>query len=814
MFPAGLKDEEIKKRKKLFGDNLLPTKENNSIFSIFLAQFRNPIIYLLLLVGIIPLWTGEYLDAILIGAVATTNALMGFFQEYATHKTLRALNQTLRPKATVIRNGIRTEVEAKDLVPGDIVLIHRGDRIPADGILIDNVNLLVSEAILTGEEEALEKKSEEGKNQLFMGTTVISGRGVFQIEKIGLETEIGEISRNLGEIKEERTPLQKSLENFTRNLAKIILLICVFILLVDIMRGSSLLDSTRIAVTLSVAAMPEGLPISVTVILAIGMQRILKKNGLVKKLLSIETLGATSVICTDKTGTLTEGTMQVVKTDFKNKEKALLALILANGQNTNLEIALLNYAREKEGIDENQVASLHKKLHEETFDSEKKYALTIASVNNRDAGFILGAPEIVLSFCKTEEEEKERTLTEIESWAEEGLRLVAVAFKDEGDTRETQDYNWLGLVGIKDPIREGVKEAINVANEAGIKIKIVTGDYRKTAEKVALSLGLEVTPENTLEGKDLEIMSEDKLKEIIDRILIFARITPRQKLKIVKILQERGEIVAMTGDGVNDAPALKKADIGVVVGNASDVAKEAGDLILLDGNFKTIVAACEEGRLIFSNIKKVVSYVLSNSFAEIILIFGAMILNLPSPLTVLQILWIQLICDGPPDVVLSFEGKDRELMKEKPRSLKDDRILSKNTGLLIIAISTVVGFYSLFFFQHYLWAAGDLKLARTVAFAIVGSVSLFYIFSFKNLKKSIFKNENFFQNKHLFAAVLYGFVLIFAAIYLPILNKVLGTTPLGLFHWVQIISVAIASVSLIEGAKLLKAYRFQFGKKG
>lgn len=799
----GLSENEVLELRKKFGENIIPQKESVSRFSVLLAQLKSPLIYILVIVGFASLFFREYTDAGLIGIVIIINVLMGFFQEYNAQKTLIALRKILKPKATVIRNGERKEIEVREIVPGDSVILEAGDKVPADGYLIKGVNLLVNESILTGEEEAVAKNEKEGRNNLFMGTTIISGRGEMEVTKIGKETEMGKIGQSLAEIKEEKTPLQLRLEKFTQNLVRIVLLVCLFIFLVGIFHHEDIWKMLKFSIILSIAAIPEGLPIAVTVILALGMRKILKRNGLVKKLLSIETLGSTSVICTDKTGTLTEGKMQVVRADFFDKEKALLALTLANEQRSNLEVALWNYVEKENSFNPREIFNSTWRIYEEPFDSEKKYAMTINKIRDKDIAFIVGAPEIILSFCDIPINEKNNILIKIDNWASQGLRIVGAVFKDNGGLKEKQGYIWSGLVGIEDPLREGVKEAISIAKDAGIKIKIVTGDYRKTAEKIATKLGLNLKPENILEGQELEMISDESLKRKIDDIILFTRVTPHQKLKIVKALQEKGEIVAMTGDGVNDAPALKKADIGVVVGGASDVAKEAGDLILLDSNFKTIVAACEEGRLILSNIKKVVGYVLSNSFAEIVLILGTILLDLPVPLTVVQILWIHLICDGPPDIMLAFEPKEKMLMKEKPKDIKKESILPGFMIFLIFTISLITGLLSLLLFHYFFNQTENLNLARTISFAAIATVSLVYIFAFKNLKKLIIQTENFFQNKYLFFGIIYGFFLIFLAIYLPRLNHILGTVPLKPFHWLLVFSVAFIVTFSIEASKLL-----------
>ena len=798
---TGLTEERVFEFKQKFGDNSLSLKYDSSSSEILIAQFKSPLIYVLVFVIIVSLLLREFTDALLALVVLILNVLMGFYQEYRAEKTLVALRKFIKPEAMVIRDGKRVKIEAKDIVPLDIVVLAAGDKIPADGHLVSSSHLLVNEAILTGEEESLPKALDE---KLFMGTTVLSGKGLMQVNKIGRETEIGKISESLSQIKDEKTPLQARIEKFSKNLVYLVLAICLVIFIFGIYKHENVWGMFRIAIVLAIAAIPEGLVIAITVILALGMRKILKRQGLVKKLLSIETLGSTSVICTDKTGTLTEGIMRVAKTDFVDENKALLALTLVNEQKSNLEVALWEYVKNSTKFDPQEIYDSYEKIDEEPFDSEKKYSLSINKIDKKNFAFIIGAPEVVLSFCPMTDFEKHQIPKKIEQWADEGLRILGIASKEGGAIEDKNNFQWQGLVGIEDPIRTGVKEAINLAQNAGIKIKIVTGDYRRTAEHVARNLGFEISPENVLEGHELEIMSEGELKERIARIVLFTRASPRQKLKIVNALQARGEVVAMTGDGVNDAPALKKADIGLVVGNGSDVAKEAADLVLLDSNFKTIVSAIEEGRLIFANIKKVVGYVLSNAFVEIILIFGAMFLDFSAPLTVAQILWIQLICDGPPDIMLGFEPKNSQLMKQDPRSLRREDILSLPMKILIIVISATVGLLSLWIFRYYLVHTGNLVLARTIAFATVSSVSLIYIFAFKDLKKSIFKTENFWQNKYLIAAVIYGFVLISVAIYVPFFNEVLKTVPLNILHWLLIIGVGLVLIVIIEILKFLR----------
>lgn len=806
MVYSGLTDKVVVDLQKKYGKNVLPTKDTFSRWQIFFSQFKGPLVYILIAVGLISLFFRQFFDTSLITAVILLDVLMGYFQELSSQKTLTSLRNILEPNALVIRNGQRREINIQELVPGDIIALNAGDKVPGDGILLEGITLLIDESILTGESRAVEKSviNKAISNSLFMGTTVLSGRGIMQIEKTGILTEMGKIGKSLSEIVDEKTPLQEKLEVFAKQLAKIIIVICVIIFIFEILHHLNIWEALRLSVILSIAAIPEGLTVAVTVILAIGMKNILKKQGLVKKLLSIETLGSTSVICTDKTGTLTEGRMKVVKSDFEDEIKAQLSMILANEQRDSLEIAMWDFVKNKGLLNPEKILETTSKIYEEPFDSAKKYSLTIVDTAGKKTAYIIGASEIVLSFCKISKSEKQRKMLEIEAMASSGLKVLGMAIKETGNLKKTEQFKWLGLCGIEDPLREGVKETIKEALSAGIKIKIVTGDYRKTAEEIARQLGFIINSQNSIEGTEIESMSDSEFSHIIDNILIFSRITPQQKLRIVQILQSKGEIVAMTGDGVNDAPALKKSDIGVVIGSGTEVAKEAGDLVLLDGNFGTIVSAIEEGRRIFSNIKKVVAYVLSNSFVEIFLIFGATLFKLSAPLAIVQILWIHLICDGPPDIALGFEPQEKDIMQQDPKSIRQEKILSNKMRLLVFIISFFVGGATLFIFYYYSVVLNNFALAQTITFASVAAVSLIYIFSYKNLKRLLIKTENFWDNKILILTVIYGFILVFVAVYVPFFNKILGTVPLGLNHWFIVFGVGLFATAIIEVSKIFK----------
>jgi len=802
----GLNDHEVLASREKYGKNILPQKQRITAFGIFLNQFKSPLIYILVIAALISFLTSEITDVYLIGFVVLLNVAMGFYQEFSAQKTLQALKNLLKSTAIVIRNSSKKEIDIEEIVPKDLIVLGSGDKIPADGKLIDGVNFLVNEAILTGEEEAVSKKTQGKTSALFMGTTVLAGSGIMQVEKIGLATQMGKIGKSLEEVHDENTPLQNKLNKFAKTLAIIILVIAAIIFIVGVaFQGRGFLEMLRLSIVLAVAAIPEGLSIAVTIIMALGMRRILKKRGLVKRLISIETLGSTMVICTDKTGTLTEGKMQVVKTDFLDKEKAIKTIVLDNDERTNLEIALLNYAK-KEGFFHHDIWEKNKRIYQEPFSSANKYSISVNENNKKKTAYLMGAPEIMINFCSISADQKKKVLSQIASLSEEGLRMLGVAIKESNSLdklKEKTNFTYLGIVAIRDPIRSHVKDSIAKAREAGVITKIVTGDYLGTAINVAAQIGLRTAPENVIDGEELRRISERELERRLKDIDVFARVTPEEKLKIIHVLQQQKQVVAMTGDGVNDAPALKKAEIGVVVGEkASEVAKEVGDLILLDGNFRTIVAAIEEGRLVFANIKKVIAYVLSNSFAEIILIFGAMIFGLPAPLAVVQILWVHLICDGPPDVMLSFEPEEKYLMKEKPQTLIKEQILDPTVKILILFISTITGLSALAFFWYVNRTTGNFSLAQTMAFATVGMVSLVYIFSFKSFKRSLLKTENFFANKYLIYSVIYGWVLLLAAIYIPALNDWLGTTPLNFYHWLVILPIGIILTILVEFTKI------------
>lgn len=561
----------------------------------------------------------------------------------------------------------------------------------------------------------------------------------------------------------------------------------------------------RTSIILAIAAVPEGLLIAVTVILVLGMRKILKRNGLVKRLLAVETLGSVTTICTDKTGTLTEGRMRVSRTDLIDQERAWQTMVLCNNLEGPVDIALWEYAESFNLGRPQELFDRTLRLGEELFTSETKYMITDVTSNlfqDNHYFFLKGAPEIVLEMCDLSIEAHETILAKVDEWAGEGLRLLGLAYRPGGSIESYSGYTWLGLLGLEDPVREGVREAIQVAIRAGIQVKMITGDYRRTAERIASSIGLLKAGEHGLEGGQIAAILDEQLQEEVKRSAIFSRIRPQDKLRIIKALQANGEITAMIGDGVNDAPALKRANIGVVVGSATDVAKETADLILLDNNFRTIVAAIEEGRVIFSNIRKVVAYTLSNSFAEVLTIFAAMMLRWPAPLTVAQILWIHLICDGPLDIVLSFEPKEEGIMEEKPRSLRAP-ILTRLGLSLIAVISIASSIFALGLFGHYFQLHNNPDEGRSIVFASFAINSIVYIFAYRSLKRPIYRMNRLTGNQPLIWAVIAGFLTIAVAFLVPGLRGLLGIVPLTLQEWSWVMGIGLILLVLVEIAKAI-----------
>ncbi|MHC1720923.1 MAG: cation-translocating P-type ATPase [Clostridiaceae bacterium] len=798
----GLTEAEVLSQRRIFGENILPSPKGVSAWIIFFSQFKSPLIYIILVAAAISLLMGEISDFFIITVVIVIDVALGFAQEYKAHQTYKALKGLLKTTAKVIRDGIRREVDVREVVPGDLAILNAGERIPGDGELIYSTKFSVDEAVLTGESEPVSKSSQPDSNQVYMGTTVVTGRGFLKVAGTGLNTELGKIADAQKKVPQIKTPLQIKLQRLSRNLTFIVVGITMIVLTVGLFTGRPLLEMLRISIVLAIAAVPEALPIAVTVIQVIGMRKILKRNGLVHKLIAVETLGSVTVICTDKTGTLTEGHMQVVRSDFANPKRALETLALCNNLEGPVDAALWEYAKSEQSYDPQELAGKSERLAEVLFTSDTKFMVTENLLDGERILYMKGAPEIVLDMCRMDSDLRVHTLKKIDEWAGDGLRLLGFAYKMEGSAEDTHDFIWNGIVGMEDPLREGVLNSIEVAQRAGVKVKMITGDYRVTAEHIAKNIGLLGGNSRIVEGQELSSMSDSQLKDIIDDIAVFARIRPYDKLRIVRTLQEKGEITAMIGDGVNDAPALQQANIGVVVGSATDVAKETADLILLDNNFRTVVAAIEEGRVIFDNIRKVVSYVLSNSFAEIIVIFAAMMLGWPTPLLVAQILWIHLICDGPADIMLGFEPKEEGIMEEKPKSTEEQILTSLSLSLIAI-ISIVSAIAALLIFGAMLNDGGGVALGRSYVFAIFAVNSMVYIFAYRSMRKNIFKGSGLLSNKPLLFSAVAGLAMAIAAFQIIPLREVLGLAPLNTAGYGLVFAVAFLLLVFVEIGKYL-----------
>lgn len=836
-FKDGLNEKEAKERRGKFGRNLLPEEKPLSKIRIFLQQFKSPLIYILVIAGIVVLFFKEFTDAIVIFGAVFLNTIVGFFQENKAGDALRKLKKIVKISARVLRQGNTKIVDSQELVPGDIFILSPGDKVPADGRIIESNNLKTNEMALTGEWLPAEKKADalpkkrhlaDRDNMVYMGTVVEDGKAKVMVTATGLETEIGKIAQMVKGAKEEKTPLQKKLARFSKIIGLVVIGICLIIFIEGIITGNTFLEMFTIAVAVAVAAIPEGLPVAMTVILAIGMQRILKKKGLVRKLASAETLGSTSIIATDKTGTLTEGKMKVTEVRAEGRTGRNLALKIATLSNEafieNPEETMekwiiqgrptdkaLLLAGVEAGINRKELEKRMIKITELPFNPVNKYLAKAFTLNkNEDILYVSGAPEKLLEMSKyfrkgrKEELLSSKKRDELKDTLEEmtgnGLRVVAVAYKKINNLNDLFDnLVFVGMIGLKDPIRKEVKRAIKICRQAGMRPIIVTGDHRLTAKVVALELGFKVKERNIMEGGELDELSDKQFEKRVNDIQIYARVEPKHKMRIIQAWQDKGEVIAMTGDGINDAPALKKADIGVALGSGTEVAKEVSDLVLLTDNFNIIVAAVEEGRAIIDNIRKVITYLLSDSFTEIILIGVGIFLG-HLPITAVQILWVNLIEDGLPNVALAFEPKEKDLMKQKPQG-HDVPLLNREMKALIFIIGILTDLFLLALFFYLLkYSNYEISHIRTVIFAALAVDSLLYVFSCKSLRKNLW-HINPFSNKFLLYASGFGLTALLAAIYLPPFQTLLKTVPLGLIDWMIILGLGFLELILVEATK-------------
>lgn len=831
----GLSKKQVTQRQHHFGPNLLESKRTDPAWKLFLSQFQSPLIYVLMIAGILTLLMGHYLDSVIIILVVVINSLLGFYQEHKTSKALEALRQYLKPQVQVIRDGRRQSVELRELVPGDVVLVNVGESVPADGVFISNQLLNINEAILTGESASVSKQSRrlQGLRSLgeisskynwrsfdqhwgFMGTTVMSGYGKMLVLKTGHNTRIGHIADQLRQAQDQSTPLQIQISQLARRLMYLIGFITVAMFGLGLVRGVSWTEMLVTSVAVAVAAIPEGLVIAMTVILAIGMQRIFRRKALVRSLIATETLGSVSVICADKTGTLTMGQMQV--TEHSGSLDEMIRVAVLTGDDRDEESRAMSHWASKQLADTklswtplksvSEIRQTFRTLKVLPFDSKSKYTASLVHGPKQSYLCLAGAPEAVMERVQLSSLHKQEIVKDLDRLAGYGHRLIALAGTKVSGTSSSlkqtdlTKLEWYGFLAFSDPLRPAIKQTLSQARKAGVKVKVITGDHRETAKAVLTPVMGHLSDSEVITGPELEEMTETEILERIDSTILFARTTPEQKLSIVRALQSTGQVVAMTGDGVNDAPALKAADIGIVVNEATDVSKQTADMVLLDSNLGTIVTAIKEGRGVYESIRKVTAYLLSDCFQELILIGGSLLLGLPLPITAAQILWINLVQDSFLGVSLAFDKAKRDLMNRPPRS-RQAPLIDKQT-LSLISVIVVVSNLGLLLL--YAWLLGlEIETARlqTIIFSALAINSLFYIFSIKSLGQNIWQVD-LFDNKLLLGAVGLGFVLTLAAVYTPVLQLMLGTVSLSLVEIMGVFSLGVITVSTIEVVKLIK----------
>lgn len=859
---SGISEKEARERQKIFGKNILPQEKPISKSKIIIDQFRNPLVYILLAAGIVTLFLKEFTNATVIFGAIFLNTVVGFFQEYKTSNILSELKKIVKVKTFVIREKQEKETEQSELVPGDIFFLSAGNKIPADGRIIEAHDLKINEASLTGEWIAAEKITgvlpqkislADRENMVYMGAFIESGRGKAIATETGRRTEIGKVAVMVKEAEEEKTPYQRKIEYLSKIIGVLIVFISVIIFILGIKAGRESSEMFLTAIAIAVAAIPEGLPVAITVILALGMRRILKKQGLVRKMIAAETLGSTSIICTDKTGTLTEAKMQVAgiytgtkelfpdngkypeKINKNGTESHILALkismLCTEAFIENSEDALekwivrgrptekaLLLAGIQAGLNKKELEKEQPKIDELFFDSSYKYSATLHKFSkSKNILYVLGAGERILEKSKWIELDGRQKILSKEKIAElnkkyeetaaKGQRIMAAGYKlcDLNDKKAIQDkvndLIFVGFIALHDPLRKEVKSAIRLCRRAGMRPIIVTGDNKMTAKAIAQELGLPSEEYNIIEGSELRNLSDDDFKKRLEDIEIYARVEPDQKLRIVRAWQERGEIVAMTGDGINDAPSLKKANIGIALGSGTDAAKESSDLILLNDNFSVIVAAVEEGRAIIDNIRKTITLLVSQCFSEIILIGVSILGGLPLPILPVQILWENLIEGNLQGVALAFEPKEKDIME---RAVIDHKkpLLTVQMKAIIFGFGIITAFVlsGLFLWLYNTLGEENLKEIRTIIFASLSIDTLFYVFSCRNLRKNIWQ-YNPFSNWHLMASLLFSVFMLLTAIYLPVLQNFLKTAPLNFFAWKLILGLGLLNLILVEAIK-------------
>ncbi len=863
---SGLSQQEAQIRLQQNGKNSLPGTKSSTAFSILFSQFQNPLILLLLVAGIISLVIGKHLDAEIVFGAILVNVIIGFFQENKANNALNQLKEMIKSRVIVRRDGQELELDSSELVVGDLVLLSAGEQITIDGRIIKSIDLQVNEANLTGESNSVYKTTKilptttglaDRRNMVYSGTVVSGGHAEVLVTAQGSQTELGKISHLVLKTKDRQTPLQHRLKQLSRLISLVAIVISVLIVVLGLIQGRDFFNIFLTAVAVAVAAVPEGLVVAVTVILTLGMKQILRQKALTRKLLAVETLGSITTICTDKTGTLTTGQMQVASLIIDQQELNLQELLNSSNQNkitpflklikagllcnnailekandshpektigSPVESALLDLGL-KAGIDRQQLLAQEVKISELSFNSKRKFMISIhRSLDNDYTLYEKGAPEKIIAKAtefltahgpqKLTEDDKEKLLKKVADLSSQGLRLIAIASKKLTQFSESQNEkrDWekldrnlvlLGLVTLQDPLRPDARQTISLCRRAGIRPIIITGDHPQTAWAIARQLDFKSQLTAVIDGQRLMKTSAEELKIIVQKHDIYARVSPEDKLRIVQALQANGEVVAMTGDGLNDSPALKTADIGVCLGSGTDVARATADLVLLDNNFKVIVKAIHEGRIIFNNIRKSITYLISDSFSEMFLIIGSIFFNLPLAILPAQILWVNIINDGLPNFSLAFERSDQGIMDQPPLP-KTEPIINREMKIIIFYLGLIRDFGILLLFiylyKHQALWGWDLNYLRTLFFALLGFKSISGIFSLRSLKIPIHKIKHW-QNPYLFGAFLISLLLLILAIYWGPLQKIVGTVALSLNGWLLIFAISLINIISIEVIK-------------
>lgn len=846
----GLNENDVKQRLEKYGKNTLKEKKKESIFIKFIKQFNDFMIITLIIAAIISAvvskMNGEsdYIDSIIIIAIVIFNAIMGLVQEQKAEKSIEALRKMTAPVAKVIRNGKVQEVKASEVVPGDIVILETGNYVPADCRLIKSYNLKIEESSLTGETVPSEKEADkvlnndiavaDMKNMAFATTIVVNGHAEAVVVDTGMNTKVGKIAGMIIEDEAPETPIQKKLGEVGKTLAIVCIVICILIFVIGIFKKIPIIEMFMTSVGLAVAAIPEGLPAIVTIMLSIGVTKMAKKNSIIRKLPAVETLGSSTVICSDKTGTLTQNKMTVTTIkdcDGTSRNKKMILELAtmctdtteehingtkeAKGEPT--EVAITNAAL-LNGISKSYLYEQMPRINELPFDSTRKMMTTIHKIGNKYRIITKGAPDVLIRKCiKYYKNGQILPVFEIEEliklqnqeMAQRALRVIAVAYKDVDtmpnlNSAENVENNlvFCGLIGMIDPPREGVKEAVSTCRKAGIKTVMITGDHLQTAKAIAKELGILRKNDLAIDGQTLEKMSKDELEKNIKKYSVFARVSPEHKVRIVKAFQVTGGVVAMTGDGVNDAPALKNADIGIAMGKGgTDVAKNAADMVLTDDNFVTIVEAIKQGRNIFDNIKKAIHFLIATNIGEIVTIFLGLILGMKSPLLAIQLLWVNLVTDSLPAIALGLEKPEKNIMEKMPRNPKKS-IFAGGLWSKIIIEGLMIGTLTLVAFSigNKFWG---LEIGRTMAFVAIGLIELVHSLNIKSTE-SIFKC-GLFENKFLIGAVILGTLMQIIVVIIPKLAEIFSLKPLNIEQWLITIIISVMPVVLMEIQKAIQS---------